>query len=74
MSIGMSNREMSVLTSEATHIVHARQVDLTMSVIFETLLEFGDRLAEFHISEVDSASRHVAISQMAMRSCPKLRP
>jgi hypothetical protein len=49
-------------------IAHARQVDPTMSVAVEILTEFRDRLAELHISEVDSASRHVRISQMAMRS------
>lgn len=53
-------------------IAHARQVDPTMSVAVEILLEFGDRLAELHISEVDSASRHVAISQMAMRSYQRI--
>jgi hypothetical protein len=53
-------------------IAHARQVDPTMSVAVEILLEFGDRLAELHISEVDSASRHVAISQMAIRSYQRI--
>ena len=43
-----------------------------MSVAVEILTEFGDRLAELHISEVDSASRHVAISQLAMRSYQRI--
>jgi len=53
-------------------IAHARQVDPTMSVAVEILTEFADRLAELHISEVDSASRHVKISRMAMRSYQRM--
>lgn len=53
-------------------IAHARQVDPTMSVAVEILTEFADRLAELHISEVDSASRHVKISHMAMRSYQRI--
>lgn len=53
-------------------IAHARQVDPTMSVAVEILTEFADRLAELHISEVDSASRHVMISQMAMKSYQRI--
>jgi len=43
-------------------IGHARQVDPTMSTSVELLLAFANRLAEIHLSEVGSDSRHVAIS------------
>jgi len=46
-------------------IGHARQVDPTMGVAVEMLIEFRDRLAEIHLSEVRSDSRHVAIGETA---------
>ena len=49
-------------------ICHARQIDPTMSIAVGILTEFGDRLAELHISEVDSGSRHVSVSRMAQKS------
>lgn len=49
-------------------IAHARQVDPTMSVAVELLFEFGDRLAEIHISEVDSDCRHIAMSSAAVNA------
>ncbi len=49
-------------------IGHARQIDPTLSVAVEMLRAFADRLAEVHISEVDAASAHVAISSAAMQS------
>lgn len=49
-------------------IGHARQVDPSLSVAVELLRAFADRLSEIHISEVDAASRHVAISTAAMSS------
>lgn len=47
-------------------IGHARQVDPTMTEAGLLLEEFGDRLAEVHISEVNTASRHDPISQNAI--------
>jgi len=76
--IGRNTRELRQIFSRLPEarlcfdIAHARQVDPTMSVAVEILLEFGDRLAELHISEVDSASRHVSISQMAMKSYQRI--
>lgn len=76
--IGRNTRELRQIFSRLPDarlcfdIAHARQVDPTMSVAVEILTEFGDRLAELHISEVDSASRHVAISQLAMRSYQRI--
>lgn len=46
-------------------IGHARQVDHSMGVATELLLEFRDRLAEVHISEVTPLCKHVAISTSA---------
>ena len=46
-------------------IAHARQVDPTMTEAARILLEFGNRLAQVHLSEVDSRGRHFAISFVA---------
>ena len=46
-------------------IAHARQVDPTMSASVELLVRFADRLAEIHLSEVNSKSNHIAISSTA---------
>jgi hypothetical protein len=43
-------------------IGHARQIDPTMTESALLLHTFGDRLAEVHISEVNTASRHDPIS------------
>lgn len=43
-------------------IGHARQVDPTMGVAVELLVAFSDRLQELHVSEVNEASKHVAMS------------
>jgi len=78
--IGRNTRELRQIFSRLPDarfcfdIAHARQVDPTMSIAVEILIEFGDRLAELHISEVDSASRHVAVSQLAMKSYQRISP
>jgi hypothetical protein len=46
-------------------IGHARQVDPTMTEAALLLQNFGSRLAEVHISEVNTASRHDPISRNA---------
>jgi hypothetical protein len=46
-------------------IGHARQVDPTMTEAALLLQTFGERLAEVHISEVNTASRHDPISRNA---------
>ena len=46
-------------------IGHARQVDPTMTEATLLLQAFGERLAEVHISEVNTASRHDPISRNA---------
>lgn len=47
-------------------IGHARQVDPSMTVAHQLLQTFGARLAEVHISEVNTASRHDPISLNAV--------
>jgi hypothetical protein len=47
-------------------IGHARQVDPSMTEASLLLSAFGDRLAEVHISEVNTASRHDPISPNAV--------
>lgn len=49
-------------------IGHARQVDPSMTEAVLILREFGDRLAEVHISEVNTSSRHDPISTSAARA------
>ena len=49
-------------------IGHARQVDPSMTEAVLMLREFGDRLAEVHISEVNTSSRHDPISSSAVRA------
>jgi hypothetical protein len=43
-------------------IGHASQVDPTMSEAAAILERFGDRIAELHVSEVNSQSKHDPIS------------
>jgi endonuclease IV len=43
-------------------IGHARQVDLTMTEAYLILREFGSRLRQVHVSEVNSSSKHDVLS------------
>lgn len=49
-------------------IGHARQVDPSMMEAVLLAREFGSRLAEVHISEVNTASRHDPISTTAIQA------
>jgi hypothetical protein len=49
-------------------IAHARQVDPSMAESLLILCEFGDRLAEVHISDVNPSSGHDPISPQAIQS------
>lgn len=42
---------------------HARHVDPTMCEAIRLILHFGDRIAQVHVSEVDTAGNHVAMSR-----------
>ncbi|MCC6367966.1 MAG: hypothetical protein IT165_30955 [Bryobacterales bacterium] len=49
-------------------IGHARQVDPSMTEAVLLLKAFGDRLAEVHMSEVNTSSRHDPISRNAVNA------
>lgn len=49
-------------------VAHARQVDPTMTEAVRILSEFGDRLAQVHLSEVNGKGRHFAMSLIAKRA------
>jgi hypothetical protein len=49
-------------------VAHARHVDPTMTEAARILSEFGDRLAQVHLSEVNSKGRHFAMSFIAKRA------
>lgn len=49
-------------------LAHARQVDATMTEAARILSQFGNRLAEVHLSEVNSKGRHFAMSFAAKRA------
>lgn len=62
--IGRTARELTLLferlpaASLCFDLGHARQVDPTMSVGLEILEQFGKRLRQLHVSEVNSNSQH----------------
>ena len=49
-------------------VAHARQVDPTMTEAVRIISEFGDRMAQVHLSEVNSKGRHFAMSFVAKRA------
>jgi hypothetical protein len=49
-------------------IAHARQVDPTMTDATRILSEFGDRLVQAHLSEINSKGKHFAMSYGAKRA------
>jgi hypothetical protein len=49
-------------------IAHARQVDPTMTDAARILSEFGDRLVQVHLSELNSIGKHFAMSYGAKRA------
>ncbi|MEZ5404189.1 MAG: hypothetical protein R2729_31205 [Bryobacteraceae bacterium] len=53
---------------------HARQVDPTMTEAVLLLQAFGDRVAEVHMSEVNTASRHDPISLNAVHAFASVMP
>jgi len=56
---------------------HARQVDPTMSEAAQILLQFGNRLRQLHVSEVNAQSKHDPLSLeavMAFRRVASLIP
>jgi hypothetical protein len=65
----MDSRKNTGRTAKELHeffdIAHARQVDPTMTEAACILEEFGDRLAQVHLSEVDGRGEHFAMSLSA---------
>ncbi|CAH2396140.1 hypothetical protein [Mesorhizobium escarrei] len=49
-------------------IAHARQVDSSMTEAVRILRRFGGRLAQFHVSEINSKGTHFAMSFAAKRA------
>ncbi len=72
--IGRSARELAVIFKElpdATFcfdIGHARQYDSTMTEAYLILREFGAKLQQVHVSEVNTSSRHDPLSYASIRA------
>jgi hypothetical protein len=47
-------------------VAHARQLDTTLVVLWNLVRSFVDRIAEIHISELDSRCRHQPMSRAAV--------
>jgi hypothetical protein len=47
-------------------VAHARQLDTTLFVLWDLVRNFTDRIAEIHISELDSRCRHQPMSRGAV--------
>jgi hypothetical protein len=78
--IGQTRRDLLTIFEElpdATFcfdIGHAHQIDPTMGEAVLIVEEFGDKLQELHISEVNSESKHDPISLEAQRSFEVIAP
>ncbi len=53
-------------------IAHARQMDTTLTSLWEIIRLYFDRIAEIHISELDSSYRHRPMSEGAVSAYRKL--
>lgn len=53
-------------------VAHARQLDTTLTLLFQLINHFAARIAEIHISELDSRCRHVPMSCWAVRDYQSL--
>lgn len=49
-------------------LAHARQVDTTMTEAYRIIRRFKDRIAQIHLSELTSASKHERLSDSAISS------
>jgi len=47
-------------------VAHARQIDSTLSLLISLVQTFSERIAEVHISELDSRCRHVPMTDSAV--------
>jgi hypothetical protein len=48
-------------------VAHARQMDTTLTLLWSMISEFSSRIAEVHISELDSHCRHRPLSHAAVK-------
>jgi hypothetical protein len=48
-------------------VAHARQLDTTLTLLIDLIRHFWDRIAEIHISELDSHCHHYPMSWLAVR-------
>ena len=55
-------------------VAHARQMDTTLSLLGRIIKRFVDRIAEIHISELDSNYCHQPMSIMAVRDFQHFAP
>jgi len=53
-------------------VAHARQLDTTLTLLFRLIRHFANRIAEIHISELDSHCRHVPMSWSAVKDYQSL--
>ncbi|MCP5056951.1 MAG: hypothetical protein GY937_09540 [bacterium] len=51
---------------------HARQVDPSLGVANELIIEFGDRLRQIHLSEVSAGCKHEPLSVASVAAVQKL--
>jgi hypothetical protein len=72
--IGRTERELELVFEKLPEarfcfdIGHALQVDTTMGEAYRMLKQFGDRLVQVHVSEVNSRSKHDVLSYTTIES------
>jgi hypothetical protein len=53
---------------------HARQVDPTLGIARRILRDYGERLVQLHLSELDAKSRHVPMSMATVWAVREIAP
>jgi len=77
-SIGRTADELKSLFQELPEaqlcldVAHARQLDTSLTLLWEIIWEFGDRIKEVHISELDSFCQHRPMSNGAVRDYQRI--
>lgn len=72
-SLGRTTSEMDAIFEQLPEaklcldVAHARQMDTTLGLLTSLALTFVDRIAELHISELDSSCRHRQMSWLAIQ-------
>ncbi|MFN0075876.1 MAG: hypothetical protein ACKVY0_05325 [Prosthecobacter sp.] len=76
--IGRTSTELTDLFSRlpkarlCLDVAHARQMDTTLTLLWDIIRRFADRVAEIHISELDSRCRHQPMSRGAVMDYKKV--